>query len=400
MKKYWDYRVWNQWRANILKGAFTVKDLNGTYPEYYDSVIKITDDVQYWNIEPTEIRKVVRIEKDGERYLFPILYEDRLPAVITDSIECQLKPSEKTVYKYIKQVTTKNIPQSDEGETFKQFIDQFNDMDVSDLKTWTFLKILTIACKSGSIFIALCGPPSMGKNANFTLLGLILPGIHRVGTPSAARLYDELCKNDVLVVDEITNSETDDLRGIEKYILPMTDGDPNFTKPKMPKGKQPRELDMTKKSLIFTYNRVQDVNKRRIWIDYRWGTPDAMSSRFPQLLLSNEMLGKRPVFTIGSLNKTLADNDEVMKKIAKQASYWTQNMHKHMHNYNRDLIKDLSTRHYSCISPLIDAIDVYSESQEEFNTWMKFILNSMENYQRMLKGDEVLSVNVEVVKVK
>lgn len=402
-KIYWDYKVWNHWRASILDGAITIKDLSGTYPEFYENVFKITDEsVVSWDIQPPELKKILRLEKDGKKYLFPLVYEDKLPVVVKDYVECQLKISDKTIHRYVTQVISKSIPQDSSGLSFKEFIDSFNQIDVSKHKDWTFLKILSVAVRTGSCFIAICGAPSIGKNANFTLLGLILPGIHRVGTPSAAMLYDELCKNDVLVVDEITNSDTEDLRGIEKYILPMTDGDPNFTKPKMPKGKQPRELDMTKKSLIFTYNRFQDINERRQWIDQRWGTPGAMSSRFPQLLVDNQILSKRPVFTKGTLNKVLEDNRQEMNNIAKQASYWVHNIHNHLHRYNRDKLKILSTRHYSAMSPLIDALDCYSQTQQEFDDWCDWLKQSIEDYKTMARGIEpnvVVSVENKEEKV-
>lgn len=389
MKDFWAYPILKHWKRNIYAKCLTHDDYQGkAIPEFYDTVYRITPEGMstMYDVKPDDIKKVVRMQKDNKRYLLPILYEDQLPVVVKESMECQLKPSDKSIYNYILQVSSMSIPAEQNG-SFKAFIDNFNPVEHTSRDDWTFLKLLTIASKYKSVKCCVCSEPGTGKNSNFMILHHILDKCPRLSGPTPARLYQAITNNDVVVIDELTSVKADMVREIEGMVLQLGDNSTEYIKHSQTIGRQLKEADLVKKSIIFTYNRTTDIGARSTFFDDKWNNVAAFRSRYPQFLLNGKVAGDAPVYSYGEIEKLVEQYGDQIKSVAKQISYWTTQLHKHIHNWNHDKLH-IKGRHKTNLSGLIGALDVYSESQEEFDRWCEFITNRLETYKTMIRGDD------------
>jgi hypothetical protein len=402
MKDYWAYPVLKQWKKDIYARCLTHDDYQGkALAEFYDTVLRITNEGMSttYDVQPDDLKKIVRMQKDNKRYLMPIIYEEQIPVIVIESMECQLKPSDKTIYNYVLKVKSMNIPAEQGDQTFKEFVDSFNPVEHTSPKDWAFIKLLSIASKYKSVKCCICSPPSTGKNANFMVMHHILDKCPRLSGPTPARLYQAITNNEVVVIDELTSVKGDLVREIEGMVLQLGDNSTEYIKHSQTIGRQLKEADLIKKSIIFTYNRTEDIGKKSTFFDDKWNNPAAFKSRFPQFLLDGKVIGDAPTYSYAEINDMVEEYGEQIKGVAKALSYWTQNLNKHLHKWNKDKLH-LKGRHRTNLSGLIDAIDCYSETQVEFDAWCEFIQRSMDNYKKMVKGESVKWEKEQRIKVE
>jgi hypothetical protein len=317
----------------------------------------------------------------------PVLFEEQLPVIVGEWIECQLKPSDKTIYRFATKVKSMRIPQDNCNKSFKEFVDNLNPVEHTNPHDYTFLKVLSVATKYKSVKCCLCSEPNFGKNSLFMVMHHILDKCPRLSGPTPARLYQVIANNDVVVVDELTSVKNEQVREIEGMVLQLGDNSTEYIKHSQAVGRQLKEADLVKKSIVFTYNRVEDVGDSGRFFDDKWNNAAAFKSRYPQFLLRGTVVGDAPVYSYAEIRQKLSEYSDNIKDVAKQLSYWTNNFNKHLHGWNHDKLK-LRGRHKTNLSGLIDAIDVYSQTQEEFDDWCLFINNSMSAYKKMIKGED------------
>ena len=63
--------------------------------------------------------------------------------------------------------------------------------------------------------------------------------------------------------------------------------------------------------------------------------------------------------------------------------YYIQNMSQELHGYDRRLL-NLKGRHKVNTECIIDALDVYCDTQLEFNEWLMWINDSIDKYQELV----------------
>lgn len=402
MKDFWSYSILKEWKRNIYKSCLTHDDYMGSaQAEFYDTVIKINAEgvAVPVEVEPENLRKVVRMKKDNRKFMLPLEYEDKLPLLVTEYFECQLKPSDKTIYRFVFKGKSMNIPADNMNKSFKEFIDGFNPVEHESPDDWTFLRLLTIASKYKSVKCCVCSPPSTGKNANFMVVHHILDKCPRLSGPTPARMYQAIVNNDVVIIDELTSVKGEMVKDIEGMVLQLGDNSTEYIKHSQTVGRQLKEADLVKKSIIFTYNRLTDIGKKSTFFDDKWNNPAAFRSRFPQFLLKGKVIGDAPVYSYYEIKQKLKQYGDNIKEQAKQLSYWTQNIAQHLHNWDQSKL-NIKGRHKSNLSGLIDAVDCYCESQEEFDAWVEFMNESLAAYKRMVNGEPEPEDRIQVTRAK
>lgn len=387
----WHHYIWKEWHARKFRDYITDKDIKyKAIVQHYPSVFKISDvdgDIYEFPITNTVHQKIVFVDKGREKYLLPVIYEEEFPIKPLDTFECLIKKSDKTVYKFIKGVASIKIPADSEGKTFRQFVDGFNPVQHSNPKHWTLMKLLAIASKYKGIGLCACSTPAFGKNANFTLLKYTQTRVSTHKSPTPAMLYQSILTNDVIIFDEFTTTKKDVLAEIESTILGLKDSTPELPKEALTIGSQKAEANLVNKSIVFTYNRLDNLRADATFIDHKWSNPDAFKSRFPQFLFQGRVLETMTNPTVQEIQDTLDNRDNELKSIARQISYWVQNIGTALKGFDRSAL-GLKERHYTNAEGWIDAIEAYCETQLEFTEYL-IELNSMRHdYELMVKGIE------------
>ena len=115
-------------------------------------------------------------------------------------------------------------------------------------------------------------------------------------------------------------------------ILMIGDNSTEYNKHSMASDKRLNVVDLTSKSVIFTYNRPCDLNKKGgHFFEQVWSNVGAVKDRYPMLLLKGQVTETMTNFSMEQANKLVEDNFETMRQVGNELCYWTRNIHIEMH---------------------------------------------------------------------
>jgi hypothetical protein len=383
----WNFGVWKRFNNKIYKEAITAEDIigNGIH-EFHETLNYVEDGVVVEDriVQPESYRECIRIDKGKKRYLLPVAYENNMPLKATESFPCLINKSDKKQWHFITRPTIMNIKgELAPGRTLKNFMMDWNPQKHTHPDQWLLMKAIMLASKYKAIKICVCSEPSMGKNANFTLLNHITRDALRIQKPTLARMETICYYNHVVLPDEITSMTSAQVGEIEPMILAVGDNSTEYAKHSLAQNKDLNEVDLTRLSIVFTYNRVKDVGAKDSFFDDKWKNKAAFRSRYPQLLLSGEVLGDNPIYNNNEAEKIMENNFDAMRTTAKELIYWIENLHEHQHDWNREALT-LSPRHKTNMQGLLEVIDAMCDSQLEYDVWLGKIKTCMTDYDKML----------------
>jgi len=382
------YLVWKSFNTKIYQKTLTSEHItNNGNKKHIGDVFKIIKDAT-GNVSVEECYVVNKnclfIEKNGIKYILQEAWEDCFPLNVKEYYECYLKKSDTTIYRMITKPSSvkigveKNLP-------LKALINVWNNVEHSDMKTWTFLKIQAIASKAKGGKYRLCSPPASGKNANDIILHMIFNNNIRVSKPTLAKLETLLYYNQKVVPDEMTSLTTAQVKEIEGTILQIADESPVFEKHSKAQRKDMNEIDISSTSLIFTYNDKNSLGSDSKFFDDIWQNKQAFNSRYPALLLEGEVISQLRKINKAEAEDVMLTNFDKLRTIAKNIAYYVTNMKDEIKPYDTSLL-NMKGRHKSNFQCVIDALTAYCDSQQELDEWMIWINDKVEAYKDMVEG--------------
>ncbi len=132
------------------------------------------------------------------------------------------------------------------------------------------------------------------------------------------------------------------------------------------------------KSVTFTFNPPSDDNPN--FFRDKFKNYDKIKDRFPGVLLEGKVTEtlNRPSSTEAAV--TMIQYFKEMCAVTSNVCYWYNNGSKHIKGWGRARI-DLSRRHLGNFSRFLDVLDVYCESQAEFDGWLIRINSWLKAYR-------------------
>ncbi len=377
--EYWNYWIWNAFHKRIYSKAITTMNIIEGDLEFYESVFKIEDNQIIQADIPEEYREVYMVNHHGVKYVLPTKFAKETPLIPSNSFKCQLKRSDKKVWNFITGIKSLSISSEKYHNTFKDFIDDWNPLDHTDPMYWTLLKLIAFASEYKGVKLCISSKPNTGKNANFTIMNKILNNIGRYSNPTLAVFEKSLYYNQTTIIDEITSMSSTQLKEIEPVILTISDNSPDYTKHSLTSTMDLLKIDLSNKSIIFPYNRKQDVEENGgTFFDEVWNNISAFRSRFPQFYFKGDIITHFKNYNMKEAEEILDNNFDVMRQIAKETKYWLEHLHKLKHNY--ELKHQFTNRHLTNLEGLFDVIDVYSDNQNEFDEWVELLVQAKKDY--------------------
>jgi hypothetical protein len=382
----WNYQVWKAFNQKLFSESINADDVLENGAElFYETIWKITPErgVVEFLIEPEELRDVILVQKGNTRYVLPKKFAALMPLKPTETFECQIKKSDKKKWLFVTSVNSLNIKGDPFDLTPAMFIDQWNNLKHSNPLHWKLMKMIALAANHKGTKACICSVPSFGKNSNFTVMNTISNNNCRIQKPTLAKLETVLYYNKVVLPDEMTSLETAKIKEIEGTFLWLADDSPDYNKHSMAQNKLMNQIDITQKSIVFTYNRKCDLQSKGVFFDQLWSNVGAFRSRYPQLLLTGTVEEVMPKLNPAQSKKIMEDNFEDMRKMAKAYIHFSHELAQYFHHYAMpdDFLK-LSNRHKTNLQGLVDVIDACSVSQEEFEYWINVVLDCMREYKK------------------
>ena len=385
INEMWHFQNWatlnDKLYGNTLSAENFVDDGRIHHQDNFFNIAKI--ETFEWSPENGEDRYFVKMVKGNEFFILPKKYLEHLPVEIKgETKKIKLKKSESQVWNYITGVDSSKVPMKKYFE-FTDTIDIFNPVEHSDDMTWTFLKLMAF---TEGIKVAICGDTGCGKNANLTLYRHIRGKVaHKIKNNTRAQLWVQMYYNNQLNFDEWTTWKKEHRNDTEDIIAGVADEDPDIDKFSRDKNRNLLKIkNINNKSFTFTFNPYSD--NHHIHFKDTFENFDKIIDRYPILYLEGKVLSTILSPSDERSKQIVFENFNVMCKIIANDAYWKNNLDKHLHNYSR-VKSNLNRRHLANLGRLLDVLDVYCFSQEQFDVWLVWIDSRIQAYKDLNSFD-------------
>jgi len=393
-KQAWHFFVWNSFNRKIFKDTINVTNITNEGKEYFINEVTQINEDNTTELIPVN-RRFVKAKKEDKLYLIPREYVTRDMSIYPGKrIHCYLKQSDGIIYRLIQKPEILQL-KPEMTIPFRIFIDEvWNPMEHSSPKDRIFLALLSHATSYKGVKCCICSEPRSMKNSNFTVARYIHNNIIRLGKPSYAKLYQSLCYNQTILPDEFTSLTKAQISEVEGTFGTLGDESPELPKNTMAIGNNPSTADLIRTSIIFTYQRKQDLSKDKAFFDDIWNNPAMIKDRYPALLIKGKVLEimKRP--SPEEAEKIMEDNYDKLRIIAKNRLYYCKNMHLLKKPFDTGLsVFNNNGRYMSNFEGVFDALSAYCYDQEEYNEWLIWINQRYKEYESMVNGNNFESDN-------
>jgi len=266
--------------------------------------------------------------------------------------------------------------------TFKEFVgilSSFSHSNPEHQKLNWFIALSHMYDRSN---FAISTPPGFGKDGTVDVLSNLIGGCGTIETPTIAKLEERASVLKWLAVNEIVDLSKDKWRIIEGFVLSNAAHKPTYTKQSRAFGNVKEVIDTSQFSLSLMYNDITNYSNYNKYFDYI--AKEAVLDRLPRLRLYG-------VFT-EDFNKyaNVQPTDFVKKyrkeydKLIETYEYYRLNYYKMLHNYTTMNLIPLDQRHLTNINRLLKIVNVYSDTQEEYNKWVDVLNKSIYDYKAMI----------------
>ena len=388
------YDVISKFKDEYFKELITVDNLQGgeifmnslTYPDGGKD-----DSANFWGYT---------FEKDNKKYLL----SSRLKNKVTGETETinlanylPFKPSDMQKVAYKAQVFyLVNKPlvakfKSEKKMSFKDLIDTICLLKHSNQRHRKLLTMLAMASMLDRTYFRLSTPPSFGKDSIVDTLASLIGGCATIVQPTLAKL-EYRTNYKWLVVNEVVDLGKAEWRLIEQFLLDAAAHKPIIEKHSRAQEKGKELLDIGNFSLSLFYNDIDKYPEPDKYVDFV--TKQAVLDRFPAFRLHGYFMEDFNSIKTVDTSKLVAQNMNFYKDLVYTLTYYKQNLNYELHHYKTNkIVKSNNSRWVTNIGRLLKIVDLYCDSQEEFDSWLITINESLRDYEEMLKYQSLLKVS-------
>lgn len=335
------------------------------------------------------------LAKDGVRYL--IDFEDQkpkdvLPIVVTDTEKVSYRSD---VYERVVRGGYKVARfRSEKRMSPKQLVQSLCSLQHSNPPHQTLLVLMALSQYWSRANFRVCSPPGSGKDSSVQLLGNLVGNCIVVSNPTLAKLES---KTDVswLVINEMMRLGKAEWYLIEQFLLTAGDLKPHMEKHSLGYKNNKDSFDISGLSLSIFYNDLSEYPEADYFDDRAHG---AVCDRFVPLRVHGRYLERFDRIHKENIPALVADNQEQYKDVIYTITYYKEHIEDELHRYDLSLLdvllkqvfpKRVSQRHRDNLAVLFKAVDLYCESQDEFNGWITVVVEALKDYQDMLAYPEL-----------
>ena len=271
----------------------------------------------------------------------------------------------------------------------------------NQLRDWI---ITCIASYCEKPMLRVASPKGFGKDSIPKILKGMLKGIYVFKPRSMAKIENVTHGIKSLYLNEMATTDKKQIELIEDYILGVGDGSTDYEKGARGYKGERENKDTNDISLVFMYNDLSQYDKD--------------PSKFFDNMLVNESAYDRllPLRFHGRINvaqfrrtfdiQEVADkNKQFFINMMKSIEYYRLNYRKELKPFRLLTKYVLSERHMNSFMILTDFINLYANTEEEFNVIVRDFYRHNEDYKIMVNGGKATlnvyqEVGVEEIKVK
>lgn len=325
------------------------------------------------------------LKKDGIRYLLSCRNKQNKEVKIKSVVPLIAKDVQKiahkgVVYRYIRKpqsVKFKSLKQ----HKFKEFVDSlclFSHSNPTHQKLDVFMALASMWDRA---YFRKSTPPGFGKDSIVDILGNLIGDAATIENPTIAKLEERASVLKWLAVNEVIDITKANWRDIEQILLAMGAFKPSVTKRSRAHGGVGETIDISNFSLTLMYNDINNYPSPDKYLDFV--AKEAVLDRFVPLRLYGTLTEDFNVLSKINTASFVTKNIELYKNLIYSFTYYSEN--RRGATFDRGKLIKLSGRWGTNIGKLLNIIDFYCKTQEEFNEWLNIVNLAIIDYKQMLK---------------
>jgi len=327
------------------------------------------------------------LEKNGVKYLLSstdiagkeVNLGKLLPIFATNLLKVA---SKGTVYHWIKKPISAKI-RPVKTKTFKEVVDILSSLKHTNMEHQKLMWFMGITQLYDRANFRISTPAGFGKDSTVDILGSLIGKANTIENPTLAKL-EYMCSNKWLAINEVIDIKKGDWRTMEQFLLSAGAQKSEITKHSRATTNGVKEiLDLSSLSLSLMYNDIDHYPNADLYFDTV--TKKAVLDRFPPLRLNGEFTEDFNSVKDYDVEAFAKEKYEIYKDLIGNFVYYQKNILDTMHRYKIKGLRTLPKRWKLNIGRLLKIIDMYCESQEEFDKWVNIINTSMIDYEDMLR---------------
>jgi len=264
---------------------------------------------------------------------------------------------------------------------FRKLLDLLSSIPHSNPTHQKLAWFIEIAQNIDRANVRISSPPGFGKDSTVAIMGDLVGNCATVENPTIAKLeYMHSYKH--LALNEVVGIKNQAWRDIELYLLSVGAFKSTITKRSRATETTKEEMNVSKLCLSLFYNDIDTYTNEPYFDDIAKG---AVCDRFVPLRLYGGFTEQFKSISSSDITKTVETNMEYYKQIVGTLAYYASSYMTEYHGYNQMGLMKVPQRWLFSLSTVLRIIDVYCESQEEFDKWIAVINQSIEDYMEMLR---------------
>jgi len=331
------------------KGFFAMKDIDGKNIKYF--------------IEEDDINKMpIRIDGIDEVYY-------------KDSVRC------RSVIHRIAGITPFKITPEQCWTDNHAFIDEIASFSHTNPDAWTLNKMIAIMGYVGKTFCGVCSEPEFGKSSVYLIMNALTHKCPVFQPRSVAGVLRQITGEGNIIFDDIHSVPSEVNKLMENFSFHTASNAPIYINGALKSKDTKLKYDIAQQSLTYLFNLYKNYSNPNHFWNYLWKGREAMESRF--LLLKFEGVLTEKFDKDFDIPKCAEDNKMYYIKVAKHLMYLKQLKIKNQYElrYNHSLVSiTLKGRHKIIYDEILWIIDLYSNTQDEFNKFVVLLNKSIRDY--------------------
>ena len=345
--------------------------------EYYGKILREENLVEEIVIEETPLWYAVM---NNVKYLISRDDVKKLPIKITETEEVHYKAK---VFYYIKGYQTVTFKE-EMNHTFRELTDELGNFEHSNPTQNLLYRLMCLASHLDRVNFRVATDAGFGKDSMWEILHILKKDVSVINPRSMPALEYRL-KNKVLVLNELSNMESSQTDLIQEFLLLAGDMRTGYEKSTRAGSKTQDYYIIKNLSLCVMYNEYNYyavIGKEKKYFDKVF--TKAVQDRFIPFKFSGSLYGKQ--FVIDESEKIVAERHKMdYIKILRSIEYYRNNWRKHLKDWRLDSSNlGLSPRQEQNFMKIVQFVNLYSETKEEFSLLCQELINANKEYHLML----------------
>jgi hypothetical protein len=326
------------------------------------------------------------LEKDNVKYLLPATDGEGKEVKLIEVLPFFARDTQKVAFQGVayllvqRPVTAKFRPL--QTMSFRALVDKLSSLKHSNPLHQKLMWFMAFSQMYERSYYRIATPPGFGKDSVVDIVGSILGKAATIENPTLAKLEERSIHLKWLAINEVVDLSAEAWKIIEQFLLPAASHKMSVTKHSKAHGNVGEELDLSQFSISILYNDIDCYPDSNKYVDFV--AKGAVIDRFPALRLYGNFTEDFNEIRSLNVKEYVTSHMHEYRDIISAFEYYRLNMPSCMHHYNTAKMDLVPGRDKTNIGKLLSIIDLYCDTQTEFDSWIQVIIDSKEDYKEML----------------